>query len=109
MSSTLGKITNFYFQGEKLSRVANMYSLHHPDLCQGDSALNKQNFINFKRTSNSKELEASFSTERNEMKGGYVELSIGWKIKFGDWSGRRGSNSQLSAWEADTLPLSYAR
>src|SRR5262245_1846853 len=25
------------------------------------------------------------------------------------WSGRRGSNSQLSAWEADTLPLSYAR
>ena len=26
-----------------------------------------------------------------------------------NWSGRRGSNSQLSAWEADTLPLSYAR
>ena len=25
------------------------------------------------------------------------------------WSGRRGSNSRLSAWEADTLPLSYAR
>src|ERR1044072_8183691 len=25
------------------------------------------------------------------------------------WRGRRGSNSQLSAWEADTLPLSYAR
>src|SRR4051794_10490353 len=26
-----------------------------------------------------------------------------------EWSGRRGSNSRLSAWEADTLPLSYAR
>src|SRR5262245_36490714 len=25
------------------------------------------------------------------------------------WSGRRGSNPQLSAWEADTLPLSYSR
>ena len=30
-----------------------------------------------------------------------------WRMEF--WSGRRGSNSQLSAWEADTLPLSYAR
>ena len=25
------------------------------------------------------------------------------------WSGRRDSNSRLSAWEANTLPLSYAR
>ncbi len=25
------------------------------------------------------------------------------------WSGRRDSNPQLPAWEADTLPLSYAR
>ncbi len=30
-------------------------------------------------------------------------------IKRGDWSGRRGSNSRPSAWEADALPLSYSR
>ncbi len=25
------------------------------------------------------------------------------------WSGKRGSNPQLSAWEADALPLNYSR
>ena len=29
----------------------------------------------------------------------------GWKF----WSGRRDSNSRLSAWEADILPLNYSR
>jgi hypothetical protein len=35
-----------------------------------------------------------------------VAFEFGAKKK---WSGRRGSNPQHPAWEADTLPLSYAR
>ncbi len=30
-------------------------------------------------------------------------------VTFRRWSGRGDSNPRLSAWEADTLPLSYAR
>src|SRR5687768_10167886 len=47
-----------------------------------------------------------FSIEPDKMRS-----SLGWLPANRNffWSGRRGSNSRLSAWEADTLPLSYAR
>jgi hypothetical protein len=31
------------------------------------------------------------------------------KLKKGDWSGRRGSNSRHPPWQGGALPLSYAR
>ena len=31
------------------------------------------------------------------------------KVRVGFWSGKRDLNPQPSAWEADTLPLSYSR
>ena len=31
------------------------------------------------------------------------------KLRMNNWSGRRGSNPQPTAWEAATLPLSYSR
>ena len=41
---------------------------------------------------------------KDEQRGAFRPLSFGW-----DWSGRRESNPQPTAWKAVTLPLSYSR
>src|SRR6185295_9884973 len=46
------------------------------------------------------------SLQSDDVHEKYIRYGIGF-IE-GNWSGRRDSNPQLPAWEADTLPLSYA-
>ncbi len=49
------------------------------------------------------------NTVKIEVNLGTGEWVSGYCFEVKKWSGRRGSNSRPSAWEADALPLSYSR
>ena len=57
------------------------------------------------------QLGASQPSERCVKLQRTVEKQLNGRFSFrrGIWSGRRDSNSRLSAWEADILPLNYSR
>ena len=79
-----------------------MFKESEGDWCKGDWHLRSQSPVRTKGSDRSMD-DAGYL--KKKQKGQVEDLAI---VAF-FWSGKRDSNPRPSAWEADTLPLSYSR